>query len=116
MGMWNNRTFEALGRGALMICDEAKGLREDFGEAIVFTSGGEKTARPIADYLEHPEERRRIGRLGAQIVRERYLHSPYGSAVHQLYDRIIDEKSRAKVMPTSADSERFSRVPDLKSS
>ncbi len=115
-GMWNNRTFEALGCGAFMICDEAKGLREEFGEAIVFTSGGEETARLIAHYLERPEERRRIGRLGAQIVRERYLYSRYASAVHQLYDRIIDEKSRAKVIAMSADSERLSSVSDLKSS
>ena len=30
-GMWNNRVFEALGCGALMICDECEGLREEFG-------------------------------------------------------------------------------------
>ena len=110
-GMWNNRTFEALGCGAFMICDEAKGLREEFGEAIVFTSGGEESARLIAHYLKHAEERRRIGELGRQIVCERYVYSRWALAVHQLYDRIIDEKSRAEVISVSADG-----VSDLKSS
>ena len=93
-GMWNNRVFEALGCGALMICDEAAGLREEFGEAIVFTSGGEETARLIAYYLEHPDERRRIGELGRRIVQERYTYSRWARAVHELYDRIVREKHR----------------------
>ena len=92
-GMWNNRTFEALGCGALMICDEAAGLREEFGDAIVFTAGGEETARLIAHYLERPQERHRIGNLGRAIVRERYTYSRWARAVRQLYDRIIDAKS-----------------------
>jgi glycosyltransferase involved in cell wall biosynthesis len=93
-GMWNNRVFEALGCGALMICDEAAGLREEFGEAIVFTSGGEQTARLIAYYLQHPERRRRIGELGRRIVQERYTYSRWARAVHELYDRIVREKQR----------------------
>ena len=92
-GMWNNRTFEALGCGALMICDEAAGLREEFGDAIAFTAGGEETARLIAHYLERPQERHRIGNLGRAIVRERYTYSRWARAVRQLYDRIIDAKS-----------------------
>lgn len=93
-GMWNNRVFEALGVGALMICDEAAGLREEFGDAIVFTSGGEETARLIAWYLERPDERRRIGERGRRMVKDRYTYSRWARAVHQLYARIVKEKYR----------------------
>ena len=64
---WNNRAFESVSSGALMICDECAGLREEFGDAIVFNSGGEETSRLIAYYLEHQEERRRIGETGRRI-------------------------------------------------
>lgn len=96
-GMWNNRVFEALGCGALMICDEAAGLREEFGDAIVFTSGGKETARLIAKYLKLPDERRRIGELGRRIVEERYIYSRWARAVHQLYDRIVAERVQRPV-------------------
>ena len=95
-GMWNNRVFEALGAGALMICDEAAGLREEFGEAIVFTSGGEETARLIAWYLARPEERRRIGDLGRRIVKERYTYSRWARAVRLFYERLVAEKDRTE--------------------
>ncbi|HVN27518.1 MAG TPA: glycosyltransferase [Candidatus Binataceae bacterium] len=95
-GMWNNRVFEALGVGALMICDEAAGLREEFGDAIVYTSGGEETARLIEYFLAHPEERRRIGERGRRIVKERYVYSRWAQSVHALYDRIVTERRRAK--------------------
>jgi len=87
--MWNNRVFEAFGCGALMICDEAAGLREEFGDAIVYTSGGEETARLVAYYLERPDEPRQIGELGRSIVKERYVYSRWARAVHQFYHRIL---------------------------
>jgi hypothetical protein len=93
-GMWNNRVFEALGVGALMICDEAAGLREVFGDAIVYTPGGEETARLIEYYLARPEERRRIGERGRRIVMERYIYSRWARAVHALYDRIVTARHR----------------------
>jgi hypothetical protein len=100
-GMWNNRVFEALGVGALMICDAPAGLREEFGDAIVYTSGGEETARLIAYYLEHPEERRRIGERARRIVMERYVYSRWARAVHGLYDRIAQQKSPGENRPAN---------------
>jgi hypothetical protein len=88
-GMWNNRVFEALGCGALMICDEAAGLRAEFGDAIAFTTGGEETASLITYFLRHPEERQRRGELGRRLVMERYTYSRWACAVHDLYDRIV---------------------------
>jgi spore maturation protein CgeB len=94
--MWNNRVFEALGVGALMICDAPKGLREEFGDAIVYTSGGAETARIIAYYLEHPDERRRIGERAQRMVKKRYIYSRWARDVHALYDRIVHDRQREK--------------------
>jgi len=94
-GMWNNRVFEALGVGALMICDEAAGLREEFGDAIVYTRGGDETARLIEYYLAHPDERRGVGECGRRMVKERYTYSRWARSVHALYDQVIDAKRGA---------------------
>jgi glycosyltransferase involved in cell wall biosynthesis len=115
-GMWNNRVFEALGCGALMICDECAGLREEFGDAIVFTSGGEETARLIAYYLEHPEERRRIGELGRRIVKDRYIYSRWARAVHELYDRVVSEKGRKERSRENISANGASEPADTESS
>jgi hypothetical protein len=98
-GMWNNRIFEALGCGALLISDDAAGLREEFGEGIVITPGGEETARLIEYYLDRPDERRRIGAIGRRIVLEKYTYRHWARTVRGLYDRIrasrYDENPRA---------------------
>jgi glycosyltransferase involved in cell wall biosynthesis len=115
-GMWNNRVFEALGCGALMICDECAGLREEFGNAIVFTSGGKETASLIAYYLEHPEERRRIGELGRQIVKDRYIYSRWARAVHEFYDRVVSEKRRQERWRENVSANGESEPADTESS
>jgi glycosyltransferase involved in cell wall biosynthesis len=102
-GMWNNRVFEAMGCGALMICDEADGLREEFGDAIVFTSGGDETARLIAHYLERPEERRRRGEIGRKIVRERYLYSQWARRVHEFYDLLNAQRRHGNRLAAPSD-------------
>ncbi len=98
-GMWNNRVFEALGCGALMICDEAAGLREEFGDGIVFTPGGDETSRLITYYLERPEERRRRGVIGKKIVLERYVYSRWARGVHELYNRSVLQRRRDQLRP-----------------
>ena len=99
-GMWNNRVFEALGCGALLICDDAAGLRDAFGDGIVITGGGAETADLIAYYLAHPDERRRIGAIGRSIVRERYTYARWARTVRALYERLraerVDRGGRAR--------------------
>ncbi len=94
-GMWNNRVFEALGCGALMICDEALGLREEFGDAIVYTSGGAETEELIAYYLAHPEERRRRGALGRRIVQQKYTFSRCSRTLREFYQRLARDRQLA---------------------
>ena len=86
--MWNNRVFEALACGALLISDDAAGLREEFGDGVVITPGGAATTELIAFYLDHPADRRRIGEIGRRIVQRKYTYSHWARAVRELYERI----------------------------
>ncbi len=90
-GMWNNRVYEALGAGAFLICDDARGLREEFEGGLVITAGGAETAELVAHYLARPDERRRIAEVGRRIVRERYTYGRWARAVRELYERILQE-------------------------
>lgn len=94
-GMWNNRVFEALACGAFLICDDAAGLRQELGEAVEITEGGEHTARLIAYYLRRDEERRRRGELGRRIVREQYTYSRWARAVREFYQALRARRETA---------------------
>jgi hypothetical protein len=94
-GMWNNRVFEVLGCEGLMICDEALGLREEFGDAIVCSSGGPETEELIAYYLAHPEERRRRGALGRRIVQQNYTFSRSARTLREFYQRLARDRQVA---------------------
>ena len=69
-GMWNNRVFEALACGALLISDRAAGLEEQFGEGIVMTDGGTETGELIERYLHDEPERKRRAAIGRRIAAE----------------------------------------------
>ena len=87
-GMWNNRVFEALACGAFLITDDAEGLREELGEAVEITAGGEETARLIAHYLARPEERRQRGARGRELVTARYTYSRWALGVRAFYEEL----------------------------
>jgi glycosyltransferase involved in cell wall biosynthesis len=93
-GMWNNRVFEALACGAFLISDDAAGLREEFGEAVEITGGGEETARLIAHYLARPEERARRGALGRELVKAQYTYSRWARDVRAFYEELRDGRAR----------------------
>jgi hypothetical protein len=87
-GMWNNRVFEALASGALLITDDAAGLGAEFAGGIVTTSGGAETAALIDHYLARPEERRRIAEAGRELTR-RYTYSRWARSVREFYERLV---------------------------
>jgi hypothetical protein len=87
-GMWNNRVFEALACGSLLITDDSAGLASEFEGGLVITEGGEQTAELIKHYLSAPEERRRISEIGRARVQERYRYSQWARAVRQFYERL----------------------------
>ena len=101
-GMWNNRVFEALACGAFLICDDAEGLREEFGEGLEITAGGDETARLIGHYLAHPAERRRRAEIGRRVVKERYTYSRWASSIREFYERLRRGK-RAVSVPTGVE-------------
>ncbi len=74
-GMWNNRVFETLASGALLICDAAEGLEDELGDGLVLTAGGPQTAELIERYLAAPQEARRIAEAGRRMVMERYTYA-----------------------------------------
>jgi glycosyltransferase involved in cell wall biosynthesis len=94
-GMWNNRVFEALACGAFLITDDAAGLREELGEAVEITAGGEETAQLIAHYLTRPEERRRRGALGRELVAARYTYGRWAREVRTFYEELRAARSAA---------------------
>lgn len=55
--MITTRIYEALSCEAFVISDWFKELEEEFGEHIVFTTGGKDLEDKIAYYLAHPEKR-----------------------------------------------------------
>jgi glycosyl transferase family 1 len=91
-GMWNNRVFEALACGAFFICDDAEGLREEFGEGVEITEGSDDTARLISYYLPRAEDRRRRGEAGRRIVREKYTYGRWARQVRAFYERLRAER------------------------
>jgi hypothetical protein len=84
-GMWNNRVFEALAAESLFISDSADGLVDEFGDALVLTSGGEETASLIERYLGDEAERVRRGGLGRQIVMDRYTYDHAARRIRDTY-------------------------------
>lgn len=87
-GMWNNRVFEALACGSLLITDDSVGIASEFEGGLVITEGGRQTAELIKHYLSFPDERRRIAETGRAMVQKRYRYSQWARAVRQFYERL----------------------------
>jgi glycosyltransferase involved in cell wall biosynthesis len=102
LGMWNNRVFEALAVGAPFICDRADGLEEVFGEAILFTDGGEETADHIRRVLRDPVEARRRAEVGRSIVAERFTYDHAVAELLALAGRLAEERGDPRLAATLA--------------
>ena len=94
-GMWNNRVFEALACGATFVCDEAEGLAEEFGEAVVTTPGGDRLAETLRWLLADPAERARRGRIGRDLVLERFTYAHWARRVHRFALELSERKAAA---------------------
>ncbi len=94
-GMWNNRVFEVLASGGLLISDEADGLAEELGDGLVFTAGGDQTAELIKRYRAAPDERRRIADLGRRLVMERYTYDHTAARMRDHYVELCERRGIA---------------------
>ncbi|HYA35702.1 MAG TPA: glycosyltransferase, partial [Candidatus Binataceae bacterium] len=112
-GMWNNRVFEALACGALLITDDAEGLAEEFRDGLAPTQGGADTRRLIEHYLAHPEERARIGAAGRAIVRRRYIYEHWLAPVRDFCTRVVADARQSRNHDALPANERLPNRPDF---
>lgn len=102
-GMWNNRVFEALAAGALLISDEAAGLVDEFGDAVVTTRGGEESAVQIERFLRDPRGRRRRGDIGRGLVTQGYTYHHAAARLRDHYLSLCELRgvAPARTSPTA---------------
>jgi spore maturation protein CgeB len=68
-GMVNNRVFETLACGALLLSDRVPAIEELFGDVAIFTEGWDDTRQKLAHWLSRPEERAALAaRARAKIL------------------------------------------------
>lgn len=67
-GFLSNRLFDALACGTCVVSDDAVSLHEVFGGAVLTVHGPQDLAATVARLQASPEERRRRGREGREIV------------------------------------------------
>ena len=94
--MWNNRVFEALAAGALLISDRAEGLADEFGDALVLTDGGDESGSLIERYLADDAERARRASIGRDLVLACYT---YDHAARRLRDFYLELCERRGMVP-----------------
>jgi spore maturation protein CgeB len=84
-GMVNNRVFEALACGALLLSDRVPAIEELFGDVVVFTEGWGDTREKLAHWLARPDERARLGALARARILERHTYDHRAREIVALY-------------------------------
>lgn len=93
-GMINNRVFEVLGCGALLLSDRVPAIEELFGDCAVFTDGHADTREKLAHYLARPEARAPlIARARAKILGG-HTYDHRAREIVQLYSDAARAKGR----------------------
>jgi glycosyltransferase involved in cell wall biosynthesis/SAM-dependent methyltransferase/Tfp pilus assembly protein PilF len=91
----NMRVFEGMAAGALVLTDEAEGLRDLFedGRHVVVYHGEADLLEKIAWYLEHPEEREAIASAGQALVLREHTYSHRLEEMLHMTDEILGERA-----------------------
>jgi spore maturation protein CgeB len=84
-GMVNNRVFEVLACGALLLSDRVPAIEEMFGDCAVFTDGWADTRDKLAHYLEHPEERAALIRRARERILAAHTYDHRAREIVELY-------------------------------
>ncbi len=71
-GFISNRLYDALACGAFVISDHVDGIEEEFDGAVATYRLPDELEPLISRYLADPAARRRLGRLGRDVVLERH--------------------------------------------
>ena len=84
-GMVNNRVFEVLACGALLLSDRVPAIEAMFGDCAIFTDGGDDTRDKLAHYLAHPEERARLTALARRRILAEHTYDHRARQLVEMY-------------------------------
>lgn len=93
-GMINNRVFEVLACGALLVSDRVPAIVELFGDCAVFTEGYADTREKIAHYLAHPDERTALTRRARERILTGHTYDHRARDVVAMYADHMRERGR----------------------
>jgi spore maturation protein CgeB len=93
-GMINNRVFEVLACGALLLSDRVSAIAELLGDVVVFTDGFDDTRQKLAHYLAHPEEREALTRSARERIVAAHTYDHRARDVVAMYAEHQRERGR----------------------
>jgi len=88
-GSYNFRIFNILACGGFIISDHSQFLEDEFGECMVFTTGGKDLLEKIDYYLASPDETTRYRNAGLEKVKlEHTFQNRMNDLLHWIGERI----------------------------
>ena len=84
-GMVNNRVFEVLSCGALLLSDKVPAIESFFGDCAVFTDGYGDTREKLDYYLNHPAERLALTKRARQAILAGHSYDHRAREVVEMY-------------------------------
>jgi spore maturation protein CgeB len=93
-GMVNNRVFEVLSCGALLVSDRVPAIAEMFPDEAVYTDGHDDLRDKLAHYLDHPAEREAITRRARQAILSGHTYDHRARQIIQMYADHQRQKGR----------------------
>jgi GT2 family glycosyltransferase len=84
-GMVNNRVFEVLACGSLLLSDRIPAIEQMFGDCAVFSDGYADTRDKLAHYLEHPEERAALTRRAREKILTAHTYDHRAREILEMY-------------------------------
>jgi GT2 family glycosyltransferase len=90
-GIVSNRVLDVLACGGCVVSDDVVDVGRLLGRAVVTCAGPEEVGPTVRRLLDDPAERRRLGELGARVVREGHLLEHRAAELV----RLVDELERA---------------------
>lgn len=87
----------------LMVSNQADGMAEEFGDAVVTTEGGEALREALRWLLVEPAERVRRASIGRDLVLQRSTYAHWARRVHRfavdLWDARANAGGRRRALP-----------------
>jgi len=94
-GMVNNRVFEVLACGALLLSDRVPAIEEMFRDAAVFSDGFADTREKLAHFLANPAERQEITARARRLILAEHTYDHRARQIIQMYAE--HERARGRI-------------------